>query len=471
MKQIEKLTQEEEKLMYQFRDEWINFVLQSRNSNNNDDDYDNNLNFLQIYNKIKDDIWWRYEKTRLKNKKPIILIANSYLEEKLMITFVKLSQTLLVQIGELERTQVWEQVREQIRGEVGEQVWRQIIEQVGSQVWGQVVEQIDDQVIEQGLAKVGKQIRGNIIEQLGEQVDKKVRHEVKEQVWDGLWNLVTWQVRKKVWEQVWTQVMDQVEEQIGHIRVQVCWQVENQVRGQVIKQVLKNEKLKFKFVEQHFGLGFEYGLSFYEYFKKIGIIEDEEEFEKYVRPYKIGKIWSIQYFENFVFICRLPKKVNRDSSNSLHSTTEAAVQWHGFDYLPSKRDLHFIHGVYFEREEWEKIVNNKISVIELLKIKNKEKQRAALSIYSIEKLIEELDAKEIDVYKNPRDGNKIILYEINKKKVGLEEDLLYLKYKDPSTGRIYISGIPPFIKKANEAMAWKFRLTVEEYENQIEMET
>ena len=98
MKQIEKLTQEQERLMYQFRYDWINFVLQSNNSNNNDDN-DNNLNFLQIYNKIKEDIWWRYEKAGLKNRKPIILIANSYLEEKLMIIFVNLSQTLLAQIG------------------------------------------------------------------------------------------------------------------------------------------------------------------------------------------------------------------------------------------------------------------------------------------------------------------------------------------------------------------------------------
>ena len=286
---------------------------------------------------------------------------------------------------------------------------------------------------------------------------------MKDQVGDGVWN----QVDLQVIEQVCTQVMEQVE---GQVKARVWEQVENQVRNQVMEQFIKNKKLKFKFIEQYFGLGFEYWLSFYEYFKKIGIVEDEE-FEKYVRPYKTGKIWSIQYFENFVFICRLPKKVNRDSSNRLHSTTEAAVLWYGSDYLVCKRDLHFIHGVYFEREEWKKIVNNKISVIELLKMENKEKQRAALSIYSIEKLIEELDAKEIDIYKNPRDGSEITLYKIKKEKVDLEEDLLYLKYKDPSTDRIYISGIPPSIKKANVAMAWKFGLTVEDYENQIEMET
>ena len=104
MKQIEKLTQEQERLMYQFRYDWINFVLQS---NNNNVDNDNTLNFLQIYNKIKEDIWWRYEKAGLENKKPIILIANSYLEEKLMIIFVNLSQTLLAQIGEQVRIRSW----------------------------------------------------------------------------------------------------------------------------------------------------------------------------------------------------------------------------------------------------------------------------------------------------------------------------------------------------------------------------
>ena len=117
MKQIEKLTQEQERLMYQFRYDWINFIIQSNNSNNNNDDNDNNLNFIQIYNKIKEDIWWRYEKAGLKNKKPIILIANSYLEEKLMIIFVNLSQTLLAQIGEQVRTRVWDQIKEQIRGQ------------------------------------------------------------------------------------------------------------------------------------------------------------------------------------------------------------------------------------------------------------------------------------------------------------------------------------------------------------------
>ena len=134
-------------------------------------------------------------------------------------------------------------------------------------------------------------------------------------------------------------------------------------------------------------------------------------------------------------------------------------------------DLYFIHGVYFKKDEWIKIINNEISATDLLKMKNKEKQRAALSVYSLEKLIQELGAKVIDIYKNKRDGNEITLYQIKKEKVDLDENLHYLKYKDSSTDRVYISGVPPNIKKANQAMAWKFGLTVHEYKNNIVKET
>lgn len=224
-------------------------------------------------------------------------------------------------------------------------------------------------------------------------------------------------------------------------------------------------------MEPDFRFGFDYWISFYQFLKKTKVFENDE-FHKYLQPYLDGSIGSIKFYENFVIICRLPKKVNRDALNRLHSTTEAAVQWYGkYDYT-GLRDLYFIHGVHFEKDEWLKIINNEISAIDLLKMENKEKHRSALSVYSLEKLIHELDAKVIDIYKNKRDGNnEITFYQIKKEKVDLDENLHYLKYKDPSTGRVYISGVPPNIKKANKAMAWKFGLTIHEYKNKIVKET
>jgi hypothetical protein len=423
---LEKLTPSQEREMYQFRDDYIDSIL-----NNGGSEYES---FSSIYNKIKYNIWWRYEKANLPNKKPLILIADSYLEEKLMINFVRLFWNL---------NEVRNQVRDQVVDQVFDQVRDQVRDQVGSQVRSQVGSQVFDQV--------GDQVRDQVVDQVFDQVRGQVRDQVVDQVFDQVRGQVVDQVGSQVRSQVGSQVFDQVGDQVG-----------DQVREQV-----KNKNLEF--IEQYLGLVYEYWISFYEYFKKIGIVKSEE-FDKYIQPYIEGKIWSIQFFENFVFMTRLPKKVCRDSSNRLHSVTEAAVQWNGFDYM-GKTDMHFLHGVYFEKDEWSKIVKNEISVKELLEMENKEKQRAALSVYSIEKLIKNCGATVEDIYKNPRDGNEIHLLHIPRQVFGLDEDLKYLKYKDPSTDRIYISGVPPNMQNARIAMAWKFSLTVEEYEQELEVET
>ena len=41
--------------------------------------------------------------------------------------------------------------------------------------------------------------------------------------------------------------------------------------------------------------------------------------------------------------------------------------------------------------------------------------------------------------------------------------LRIVKYRDPSTGQLYISFVPPHIKKADHGMAWKQRQTPSEY--------
>ena len=41
----------------------------------------------------------------------------------------------------------------------------------------------------------------------------------------------------------------------------------------------------------------------------------------------------------------------------------------------------------------------------------------------------------------------------------------FVKYKDPSTDRIYWSFVPDDILTADEGMAWKFQLEEKEYEN------
>jgi hypothetical protein len=62
-------------------------------------------------------------------------------------------------------------------------------------------------------------------------------------------------------------------------------------------------------------------------------------------------------------------------------------------------------------------------------------------------------------------GNE--LYKIPQGEI-FREDAYYLKYKDPSTDRVYMKGVPPEIgqnKNADYAQAWSHNLTLEEYIN------
>jgi hypothetical protein len=67
---------------------------------------------------------------------------------------------------------------------------------------------------------------------------------------------------------------------------------------------------------------------------------------------------------------------------------------------------------------------------------------------------------------------RAILVDISKRKNALFElrDVLpdrilkILRYTDPSTSKTYLSFTPDYIQKADDAMAWKFRLTEKEYD-------
>lgn len=151
-----------------------------------------------------------------------------------------------------------------------------------------------------------------------------------------------------------------------------------------------------------------------------------------------------------------------------------------------------------------KRVKTEYKVEDILKIKNIEQRMAALRIFGAEKLIEETHAKLVS--KTPR-GNELFL--IPKEMGFFDEDAYFLKYSCTSTGRIYVSGVPNwlfntrsatvgfstrrdremfqpgfgvfwnmrgpdiepmYLKEypremwADVAMAWKFRLSPEEYQ-------
>lgn len=198
-------------------------------------------------------------------------------------------------------------------------------------------------------------------------------------------------------------------------------------------------------------------LSFYDYFSRIGIMNDEN-FNIFCDMIRAG-IWTSSYYKHRVLVCRLPTKVSKDEQGRLHSTTGPAVQWR------DGSGQYFLHGVNFwqnlnepmsEPDLWKNVVSKNLSFKEIVEISNIEQRYAALKLYGAEKLLQEAGAQRID--KSER-GNE--LYKIENLIWG--RILKLLKYKDPSTDRIYVSFVPYQYEKADEAMAWKFQLSEGEY--------
>ena len=176
-------------------------------------------------------------------------------------------------------------------------------------------------------------------------------------------------------------------------------------------------------------------------------------------------------------ICKFDDRHTEDGQSKprLHSVRQPAVQW-------GDLKMHYIHGVIFTDDDpipnstsninsqtlWQQICKRKLKASQVITINNQEQKRVAIEHYGMEKIFSALEKKLID---SSLRGNK--LYEV---KIGSESwrtHQLVLMYKDVSTGRRYVSGVPrrddegKEIQTADHAMAWKFSLTEDEYRHLI----
>jgi hypothetical protein len=82
----------------------------------------------------------------------------------------------------------------------------------------------------------------------------------------------------------------------------------------------------------------------------------------------------------------------------------------------------------------------------------------ALSVYSPEKLLKEVNAEEID-----RNERGDILYEVKGEKVGLSSNFKLGTYRDYSTDRLYVDFMRPECKTIDEALSKRHHFTLDEW--------
>lgn len=124
--------------------------------------------------------------------------------------------------------------------------------------------------------------------------------------------------------------------------------------------------------------------------------------------------------------------------------------------------IDMIHNMFHTMETWIKIAKDELKFSDILAIRDIEQRMVALKRYGVEKMLHDANAQVINKSKR---GNE--LYRIPAEKKIFSQDAYYLKYSDPSTGRIYISGVPPemgITGDADACMAWKHGLSLQAYQ-------
>jgi hypothetical protein len=153
-------------------------------------------------------------------------------------------------------------------------------------------------------------------------------------------------------------------------------------------------------------------------------------------------------------VCARPKNISRDERGQLHSDIRKAIEY------PDGWGLYMLHGVKFPENLWEKVVNKKLSFKEVSEIKDIDQRTQAMAYCPPRDFLKE-NGKLLEISNK---GNELWFIPVQKDLFRV--DAYFLLYKDPSTGKEYMSGIDPKIGKSGKAdkcMAWKHHLQLQEY--------
>jgi hypothetical protein len=249
---------------------------------------------------------------------------------------------------------------------------------------------------------------------------------------------------------------------MGQVWDQVMGQVWNQVRDQV-----GDQKLEY-FDFSSYGNVSDYGwTAFYDFFDRIGINLDNENFFKFAELLKTG-VYDIIQLDGLCIVVQLPKAVRRNNSGFMHSDKFPAIEW------SDGYKLYYLNGVHFPEALFKEVTNEEhpIPFEKILAIVDVDQRTQAMRFGDVRKFLEHTKSEQLDKYEKMRPDGKIVHYELHRIPAGeiFRETAYYVIYDCPSTDRVYMSGV----EKADnvpQAMAWKFQTTEDAWKRLIPLVT
>ena len=265
---------------------------------------------------------------------------------------------------------------------------------------------------------LGAQLLANILKD--KELSASVGDSVRDSVWDSVWDSVGDSVGDSVRDSVWASVRDSV------------W---DSVRA---------SKMEF-YSFSSYGSIYDYGwVAFYDYFESIWIDlgKATDNFHTF-KDMILGGVYDMIQFEWYCIVVELPESFSQNANKRLHNDKWPAIRF------KDGYELYRINGMKIEtKEEFDKIVNDKYTVAELLAIENNDTRAVAYEYFNKEKFATEphkvLD-EQVDDKWNPM---KIV--EFNDKKIGR-----YYVGICPSTSKThYLATMENTCIRAKEASFW-----------------
>jgi hypothetical protein len=260
--------------------------------------------------------------------------------------------------------------------------------------------------------------------------------------------------------QLWDQIRDQLGDQLGgQLRDQLWDQLGGQIRGQLWDQIRDQLRGQIRGQLDQYELQY---LMWLDYVAELdGIEPDTDKLETLKLLSKLGEhsFWIVPLQDGAGF-CERPIRIARDTNNLLHYDQGAAVEW-GSGYKQ-----HYLHGVYFGEDLYNKIINEEIDLENLGLIENADQRAIAVQMLRPDRLLKQVGAKLINTGIK---GTK--LYQVDNF-LGTNETEYCMKMEHPTIkGKFYIEWVEPSVGKKKDAdlcQATAFGISKEDYLYAIE---
>jgi len=268
-------------------------------------------------------------------------------------------------------------------------------------------------------------------------VEASVWDSVWASVWDSVWDSVEASVRDSVWDSVWASVEASVRDSV---RASVEASVRDSVRDYTNFSLYGNIS-DFSWT------------AFYDFFDRIGIDLKCPYFTPWKQLLRSG-IYDMLQYKNICIVCIMPESLHRrEARGPLHCEAGPAIRW------DDGYELFYLHGVKFESDLFWSISKRTITPAEVLAIPNIEQRMAALRTLGADYALVSENSTLL--------STSVLGHELYKvEKIVPNETHYALKYRCPSTERLYVSFVPPEVGRKgdpDEAMAWKFGLDKKQY--------